>query len=314
MQRLALPADRQEKIDEISRSIMRSFQREYLAEYSGMLVAKIKSDVEATDGLLAGSQSLNKLQDRTAARVGADVPLYGGWLTKLGAVRKNWKRRWFAISPDYTVAYYANERDRQPRGSMMMQGYEVRPDCFKGEKDFCIELHHRSRRCFYVYADSREDYEQWIPILKEVCRKSRFRMHPDPLRARAFDAAFKSTQRTMEDDTDRMPELSEREALVQLICDRIDAVVLSDTDFFADSGQIRSATAASGLHLSRRFASFTSKKLVLATVLSVVGATLQAVHETADHLRRRLKPDLRSVWPEFTRLEDELNERIEEVR
>ena len=51
----------------------------------------------------------------------------------------------------------------------------------------------------------------------------------------------------MEDDTDRMPELSETEALVQLICDRIDAVVLSDTDFFADSGQIRSATAASGL-------------------------------------------------------------------
>ena len=166
------------------------------------------------------------------------------------------KRRWFAVTPDYTMYYYANTGDRQPKGEMHLQSYEVRPDCFKGEKDLCIELYHATRRCFYVFADSREDYEQWIPILKEVCRKSRFLLHPDPLRRRAFDVAcayhhtvpphkphahacilvhdtsrkltamaaqrhpVAETQRMMEDDTDRLPEVSEADALVELICDR----------------------------------------------------------------------------------------------
>ena len=96
-------------------------------------------------------------------------PLYSGWLTKLGAVRKSWKRRWFVISPEYGMTYYAGTDTRgAPKGEMVLQGYEVRADCFKAEKDLCIELYHQRRRCFYVYADTVEEYEQWIQILKEV--------------------------------------------------------------------------------------------------------------------------------------------------
>lgn len=73
------------------------------------------------------------------------------------------------VSPDYSMAYYAGSDTRgAPKGEMMLQGYEVRADCFKAEKDLCIELYHQKRRCFYVYANTVEEYEQWIPMLKEV--------------------------------------------------------------------------------------------------------------------------------------------------
>ncbi len=73
------------------------------------------------------------------------------------------------ISPDYGMKYYAGADTRgAPKGEMVLQGYEVRADCFKAEKELCIELYNQKRRCFYVYADNVEEYEQWIPILKEV--------------------------------------------------------------------------------------------------------------------------------------------------
>lgn len=122
---------------------------------------------------LSLSMTLSNRCDACAPQVTAAEaprpPLYSGWLTKLGAVRKSWKRRWFVVSPDYGMAYYAGSDTRgAPKGEMMLQGYEVRADCFKAEKDLCIELYHQKRRCFYVYANTVEEYEQWIPMLKEV--------------------------------------------------------------------------------------------------------------------------------------------------
>ena len=32
-----------------------------------------------------------------------------GYLTKKGAVVKNWKRRYFVVNPDYSVDYFENE-------------------------------------------------------------------------------------------------------------------------------------------------------------------------------------------------------------
>ena len=73
------------------------------------------------------------------------------------------------VSPDYSVAYYAGSDNRgAPKGELVLQGYEVRADCFRSDRDLCIELYHRKRRCYYVCAGSAEEYEQWMPILKEV--------------------------------------------------------------------------------------------------------------------------------------------------
>lgn len=38
-----------------------------------------------------------------------DFELKTGYLTKKGAVVKNWKRRYFVVFPDFSVEYYENE-------------------------------------------------------------------------------------------------------------------------------------------------------------------------------------------------------------
>lgn len=41
-----------------------------------------------------------------------DFELKTGYLTKKGAVVKNWKRRYFVVFPNFSVEYYENEEVR----------------------------------------------------------------------------------------------------------------------------------------------------------------------------------------------------------
>ena len=82
---LGMTQDRQEKAEEIEKSMIARFSTEYLAEYRAQLTAELNSEVEATDGLLAGSVSQLKSRPVSATQA-PPPPLYSGWLTKLGAV------------------------------------------------------------------------------------------------------------------------------------------------------------------------------------------------------------------------------------
>lgn len=128
-------------------------------------------------------------------------------------------------------------------------------------------------------------------------------MHLDPLRARAFEAAFEATRNMMEVASERLPEVSEADALTELVCDMIDDVVLSD--IFIDEPN------SLGKH------SFASKTVLRKRLEMRIGAevatALQDINEQAEHFRRRVKPQLHAVWPEFVRKEDDLNETIEEA-
>ena len=325
--------ERQEKAEEVGRCMLAMFCTKYLSVYAEQLVQQLKSELESADSLLAGSTSQLILQPETRKRT-VLPPVYEGWLTKLGAVRKSWKRRWFVISSDpaCTISYYSNPRDRQPKGEMILQGYEVRPDCFKNEKNLCIELYHRTRRCLYVYADNHEDYKQWICIFEEVCRKARYQLHPDPLRAIAFNTAYKATRMMLENTMHREPEGSEAEALVDLVCERVDRIVLGDT-FLEDNSRHNLAGKLSiftnksepgaplgdvvGLRILTATVCTRARvcvEFVVATAQSCVVPALQSLHERADFLRLNLKAELKLVWSEFIRIEGELNERIAEVR
>ena len=140
----------------------------------------------------------------------------------------------------------------------------------------------------------------------QVCRKARYQIHADPLRARAFEVAFEATQKMMEVASERLPEISEADALTELVCDMIHDIVLSDT-FMADDPH-----GSGGKH------SLTSKTVLMKRLEMRVGAevatALQSINDQAEHFRRRVKPELKALWPEFVSEEDNLNERIEEVR
>ena len=38
-----------------------------------------------------------------------DYPIKKGYLTKQGVIRKNWRRRFFVVQPNYLIDYYENE-------------------------------------------------------------------------------------------------------------------------------------------------------------------------------------------------------------
>lgn len=107
----------------------------------------------------------------------------------------------------------------------------------------------------------------------------------------------------MEVASERLPEISEADALTDLVCDMIYDVVLSDT-FIDDPNGF-------GKH------SFASKTVLRKRLEMRVGAevatALQDINEQAEHFRRRVKPELKEAWPEFVRAEDDLNERIEKA-
>ena len=86
-----LAADKQEKMEEIGRLILDTFTSEYVSEYTAQLVKKYRDEIEEQDGLLAGSS--NKLPKRPEGRREDAVNIHEGWMTKLGALRKNWNRR-----------------------------------------------------------------------------------------------------------------------------------------------------------------------------------------------------------------------------
>ena len=43
-----------------------------------------------------------------------------GWLIKQGAVRKNWKRRWFRIDNNNRIFYFKSKKDKNPKGTLLV--------------------------------------------------------------------------------------------------------------------------------------------------------------------------------------------------
>ena len=107
----------------------------------------------------------------------------------------------------------------------------------------------------------------------------------------------------MEVASERLPEVSEADALTELVCDMIYDVVLSDT-FIDDPNDFGKHSYASKTVLRKRLEM---------RVGTEVATALQNINEQAEHFRRRVRPELKAAWPEFVRKEDELNERIKEA-
>jgi small GTP-binding protein len=98
------------------------------------------------------------------------VPTKSGWLTKQGAVRKNWKRRWFTCR-DGAVAYYAAAPDasgkfsKEPKGEFPLTDAIVRSCQARVGKQHALEVITRARTYFLVAADDAE-MEAWIDVLQ----------------------------------------------------------------------------------------------------------------------------------------------------
>jgi len=87
-----------QEIQELIKAMLVTFTREYVKAYALNLVIKLKRDA-----------MLSPLPWKLLEREPLHDDLKFGYLTKEGAVRKNWKKRYFVVRHDYKVDYYESE-------------------------------------------------------------------------------------------------------------------------------------------------------------------------------------------------------------
>lgn len=89
--------------------------------------------------------------------------LKNGFLTKEGAVRRNWKRRWFVLTAD-TISYYKAEKDTNRDGKdlgtiFLKEVSTVNPTNYK-KQQFCLAVA-TPKRTYYLCADSDAEMAEW---------------------------------------------------------------------------------------------------------------------------------------------------------
>lgn len=197
-----------------------------------------------------------------------------GWLTKLGGVRKNWKKRWFTIDADWIVRYYASEEDakanKKKKGEFNGCGYRVNDEdaenlVVKLESTYSDDY---TKRVYEFKCEDKKDFDKWVAAFGDVCWYSSDPMHPDPLRKAAFGDMFLKLEKTRGYYYSRFYcSGSESEMLAYHIFRRVEVDVLRDV-----YGKI----PVSGMLYNKM------KSMIQATVGKTIGASVDAAWKVMD--------------------------------
>lgn len=207
---------------EVTKEVIKTFTVEYSKGFVVALVKKIKADANPQPGP----------QERLLVKnVNPDEPLKEGWAIKEGEIRKNWKKRYFYVTPDFRMLYFADDKaceewkEKNPKLREAKQAHqadkendelkkafqEAKKDMKKcmplkeanlysystytsNKKEHCLELYHWRKRKFYVQFENEEERKDWRPILQTCCRKAKQPINPNPVQAAAFNAAYDRTR------------------------------------------------------------------------------------------------------------------------
>jgi len=203
-----------QEMEDLIKAILKTFTIEYSKGYALNLVGKLKDDAKAAppeEWKLLERPPWNK-----------DYKM--GWLMKEGGIRKNWKKRYFVVRPNYSIDYYETDVEfnkgekAKKRGTISLCGYRVVEDVNAGilnklkqmaEKmnmdisqlpkpkeypQYTIELHHERRRCYFIQAENEEEYKQWLEQFKTCCWRAYGYTNEDPVHQGAFDGAVRNTR------------------------------------------------------------------------------------------------------------------------
>ncbi|KAF0972694.1 hypothetical protein FDP41_008943 [Naegleria fowleri] len=89
-----------------------------------------------------------------------------GHITKQGAKRKNWKKRWFVLHDD-TLSYYKSQTDSYPAGSVKIEidSLVMFVDEFQIGKKNCFAVVTKNRN-YYMFCDLEEEVNEWVYALR----------------------------------------------------------------------------------------------------------------------------------------------------
>jgi hypothetical protein len=292
----------QERVKQIIADAMIEFGKEYAIGYVKAVVKKIQAEIEG------------RPSPPLALLVKPPVPdvLKEGWITKKGAIVKNWKKRWFVIDKEYRVSYYVGEKDhtekdpktgklkKKPKGSFSCYGYKTKKDDDKEAKEHQLKLKpywddDYTKRTWYLQFASKEEYDSWKKMFQECCWQSPNPMHKDPVRRAAFEHAYKR----MENYWYFYPTGSEGDMLAYVVFRRCERLVLNDAYNTLPSGALRwklidkirsvvGGLIAPPVDAAWKAASVATDKIEVPTeenIRKVVGPLFQAVKAMKDKIQ-----------------------------
>jgi len=101
-------------------------------------------------------------------KVMAQLIIKEGFLTKQGAVVKNWKRRWFVLT-EGNLHYRKKKEDTIPAGIIRLWGCNV-DEVQNYSHPYCFSIQpNDGGRTYYLLAESPQSRDDWINLLRIYC-------------------------------------------------------------------------------------------------------------------------------------------------
>jgi len=140
-----------------------------------------------------------------------------GEMIKQGAVRKNWKKRFFVVQPDYKIAYFESKEGKEIN-SVSLHGYYVQD--FQ-DKKWTIHLQHWRRRNWYFECLSEEDFFSWKEMLRTMTWKGPSPLDQDPFNNTVFKRAYQAMYAEWYGYSYFSPDGSESDMLSEFVFRRV---------------------------------------------------------------------------------------------
>jgi hypothetical protein len=242
------PVDESTKheIEELIKAILKTFTTEYTKWYAIYLVKKLMRDA-AKDAFPEEWKLMKRPESKEDIKC--------GYLTKEGAIRKNWKKRFFVVKYDYSIQYFESEEEYKKekpkaKGHIGLAGYHVVEDPNDGVlkrtmelaqkmgidtsqvpkpkeyPKYCFEVHHSRRRGYFIQAANEEDFKSWVDVFKTACRNAYGLSDREYVHEHAFHAAVRRTRWELGHWGYWSYGGSEEQILSDLISDQIDYAVM----------------------------------------------------------------------------------------
>jgi hypothetical protein len=169
----------------------------------------------------------------------ASEPIERAWITKLGDVKKNWKRRFFVATEEadnFVIYYFERDKDAatptKAKGSIYPCGYVIRdtlPEEVKcTEPGFGLALEPVDRkRVWYLRFESAELRETWRQVLQFSSVKCEAPLSPDRVLSAAYRDAYSHARRQLGLHGYFKLDRSEKEQLAVLCVQACETNVLS---------------------------------------------------------------------------------------
>jgi len=312
------PVDESTKkeIEDLIKAMLKTFTVQYIKWYAIYLVKKIKRDAMIPP-------SPYKLLERPESTDHVKC----GYLLKEGAIRKNWKKRFFVARYDFVVDYYESDAiSKKAKGSMSLNGYRVIEDPNDGiikrlttlaekmginmseipkPKEYpklTFELHHDRRRCYFVKCETEEEFKEWVDVFKTCCRRAYGLKNRDHVHQKAFHEAIRRTRWELDRWGWWEYGGSEEQILSDMISDQIDWAVMGRIySKIQGAWTIRNAVRNQVLK-------------TLDTIISTgVAPAWKAMSTAVEELRPKIEPTIKELVDPIGKAEAELTDKVKDA-